>query len=213
MNPVLHQVFDQIRGAWRYRWLAALAAIVVAVVGWSVVFTMPDRYEASAQVLVDTRTALRPALQGLTTGQDVSVPLDYVRQSLLVDNPLCLAAMQAGILPGCADVAALQPLLAGIRKRVVLNVQNVEDRSGQSGAAGVTFGITYQDENRDHALKLVSILLNTLETQTLGGKRQGSENAQQFLQTQIQEYEKRLRTSEDSLAAFKILTPGAAAQR
>src|SRR5947208_5439935 len=38
---------------------------------------------------------------------------------------------------------------------------------------------------------------------TLGGKRQGSENAQKFLETQIHDYEKRLRSAEDRLAEFK----------
>jgi polysaccharide chain length determinant protein (PEP-CTERM system associated) len=202
--PALQQIIDQFRGTWRFRWPAVLVAVAVAFVGWAVVFSMPDRYEATTGVLVDTRTALKPALQGLATGQDVSVPLDYVRQSLLVDEPLCRMAMQAGIIPGCGtDLGAQQPQLAAIRKRVNLNVQTMGDRSEQNGTAGVTFDITYQDENRSHALNLVGILMNTLVTETLGGKRQGSENAQQFLQTQIQDYEKRLRASEDSLAAFK----------
>ena len=50
---------------------------------------------------------------------------------------------------------------------------------------------------------MVSILLDSLVDETLGGKREGSENAQQFLETQIHDYEKRLRAAEDRLAAFK----------
>jgi polysaccharide chain length determinant protein (PEP-CTERM system associated) len=45
--------------------------------------------------------------------------------------------------------------------------------------------------------------LNTFVEKTLGGKREGSEQAQQFLETQIKDYEHRLSTAEDRLAAFK----------
>jgi len=39
--------------------------------------------------------------------------------------------------------------------------------------------------------------------ETLGGKREGSQQAQQFLETQIKDYEQRLSAAEDKLAAFK----------
>ena len=50
---------------------------------------------------------------------------------------------------------------------------------------------------------MVDTLLNTFVEQTLGGKREGSEHAQQFLETQIKDYEQRLSEAEDKLAAFK----------
>jgi polysaccharide chain length determinant protein (PEP-CTERM system associated) len=204
LNPSLQQLFDQFVGAWRYRWPAVAAATVAAFIGWGIVFSMPDRYEAETQVLVDSRTALRPALQGLTNDQDVGVQLSYVQQSLLVDPQLCMIVNAAGMLPECAaDPGSAQIPLAQIRKRIQMTVQSIDDRSGQPGSAGATFDITYQDEDRAHAFKVVSVLLDTLISQTMGGKRQGSEHAQEFLGSQLKEYEKRLQGSEDKLAAFK----------
>ncbi len=202
MNPTLQQIFDQLIGAWRFRWPALAAAAVAALVGWGFVFAMPDRYEAETQVLVDTRTALKPALQGLTNDQDVGVQLSFVQQSLLVDTQLCRIVNAAGMLPGCSsDPGAAQAPLAAIRKRVQMSVQSIDDRSG--AGAGTTFDITYQDEDREHAYKVISVLLDTLETETLGGKREGAESAQAFLASQLKDYEQRLKTSEDKLAAFK----------
>jgi polysaccharide chain length determinant protein (PEP-CTERM system associated) len=204
LNPSLQQLFDQLIGAWRFRWPAVAAATVAALVGWGIVFSMPDRYEAETQVLVDSRTALKPALQGLTNDQDVGVQLSYVQQSLLVDAQLCRIVNAAGMLPGCAaDPGSAQIPLAQIRKRIQMAVQSIDDRSGQPGSAGATFDITYQDEDRAHAFNVVSILLDTLINQTMGGKRQGSERAQEFLGSQLKAYEKRLQASEDKLAAFK----------
>ena len=83
MKQELDRVLDEVRGAWRFRWMALSAAFAAAVIGWSVVFMLPDRYAADARVFVDTRTALKPALQGLTTDQNVDAQINYVRQSLL----------------------------------------------------------------------------------------------------------------------------------
>ncbi len=82
MTPALDHVFDEVRGAWRFRWVALITAFIVALIGWAVVFALPDRYEADARVFVDTRTALKPALQGLTIDQNVDAQINYVRQSL-----------------------------------------------------------------------------------------------------------------------------------
>ena len=54
-----------------------------------------------------------------------------------------------------------------------------------------------------YSLKVVEILLNTFVEQVLGGKRENSATAQKFLEAQMKDYEKRLRTAEDRLAEFK----------
>src|SRR5271155_4127414 len=99
MTPALDHIFDEVRGAWRFRWIALAAAFVVAGVGWSIVFALPDRYAADARVFVDTRTALKPALQGLTTDQNVDAQINYVRQSLLEGPQLQQIAKETGVLP------------------------------------------------------------------------------------------------------------------
>jgi polysaccharide chain length determinant protein (PEP-CTERM system associated) len=196
----LRQVVDEVRGAWRYRWWAIAAAVVVAALGWILVFALPDRYQASAAVLVDTRTALKPALQGLATEQDVAVQLDYVTQALLSEQQLARIAQAAGILPASGlDPGHQQLQVTRLRNRIHLTVTAGTDQ--QAGSS--TYGIVYQDSDRAQSLKLVQILLSTLVNETLGNKRQGAENAQNFLQQQIQDYEKRLREAEDRLAAFK----------
>ncbi len=74
------------------------AAFIVALVGWGLVFALPDRYAADARIFVDTRTALKPALQGLTTDQSVDAQINYVRQSLLEGPQLEQIAKETGVL-------------------------------------------------------------------------------------------------------------------
>ena len=61
-------------------------------------FSLPDRYAAEARVFVDTRTALKPALQGLTVDQNVDAQINFVRQSLLEGPQLETIAKASGVL-------------------------------------------------------------------------------------------------------------------
>jgi polysaccharide chain length determinant protein (PEP-CTERM system associated) len=201
INPRVNQALDEIQGAWRFRWIAIAAAAAAAAAGWLIVFALPDWYRAAATVLVNTRTALTPALQGLAAEPDVTVQLNYVRESLLAGPQLRRIAQLTGMLPAAGvDPARQEEVLSGLRKRIKLNVQN----SSETGSsAGTSYGLFYEDTHRARALKVVNILLNTLVDETLGGKRQGTQNAQQFLESEIRGDEKRLRAAEDRLAAFK----------
>ena len=51
----------------KYRWHAVVIAWIVAIIGWTVVLRMPNEYQASARVYVDTQNMLKPLLAGMTT--------------------------------------------------------------------------------------------------------------------------------------------------
>jgi polysaccharide chain length determinant protein (PEP-CTERM system associated) len=200
----IEHVLDEVRGAWRFRWFAVGIAFVVAVLGWVVVFALPDRYEADARIFVDTRTALRPALQGLTTDQNVDAQINFVRQSLLEGPQLEKIAEETGVLkPTVVDERQRTKVLDSFSNRIALTVVNAGNQGDERSTAGTIYGFHYEDPRRDRAYKVVDTLLNTFVEETLGGKREGSENAQKFLETQIKDYEQRLSAAEDKLAAFK----------
>ena len=206
MTTKLDSILDELRGAWRFRWMGVLAAVAVAIIGWLIIFALPDRYEAQADVLVDTRTALKPVLQGLATDQDVNVQLNYVRQALLAGPQLSELAKQVGLMPAAGlGPAQEEAVLDALRQRIDLSVDRTPDEAagGPPNSGSTTYGITYQDVDRGRALKLVKMLMDSLINETLGGSQQGSEHAQQFLKVQIADYEKRLQAAEGRLAAFK----------
>ncbi len=198
MGPQWQQILDDTRGVWRFRWGAVATAAGLALAGWLVVFALPDRYGAFAVVLVDSRTALAPALQGLAMQQDVGAQINYVRESLLADPQLRRTAQEAGVFPPYTiDAVRQEEVLSQMKKQIELNVLSSEERGG------TTYEISYQDVDRARSLRVVSILLDAFVNETLGGKRESSNSAQQFLQTQVRDYEKRLRAAEDRLADFK----------
>jgi polysaccharide chain length determinant protein (PEP-CTERM system associated) len=203
MQELLEQVLDQVRGSWRYRRYALIAAWVVAVLGWTFLFTMRDVYQANTRVFVDTKTALKPVLQGLTLDQDVNAQLNLVRQSLLSQPQLQPVAQEVGLVdPRTMSVQQITHALDDMRNRVELNVISASVNTTDQDAGSI-YSISYKDPSRERALKTVEILETRLIENTLGGKRAGSANAQKFLEAQISDYEQRLRESEDRLAAFK----------
>src|SRR5271155_3869892 len=204
MTPALDHIFDEVRGAWRFRWIALITAFVVALIGWAIVFALPDRYEADARVFVDTRTALKPALQGLTIDQNVDAQINYVRDSLLEGPQMERIAKESGVLPdSITDERARGQILSTFSNRISLTAKSAGNQGEERSTAGTIYVFRYVDATRDRCLRVVDTLLNTFVEQTLGGKREGSENAQKFLETQIKDYEQRLSSAEDKLATFK----------
>lgn len=205
MQGILDQIIDAIRGSWRFRRYALLTAWIVALIGWAVVFLLPDVYQANSRVFVDTKTALKPVLENLVLDQDVNAQLNLVRQALLAGPQLDPVAREVGLI----DPLSMTPqqrlrIVSNMRDRITLNVTLAgQGGDGQDREAGSIYAIQYKDVSRDRAVKVVEILQNNLIEDTLGGKRRGSKNAQKFLEDQIRDYEQRLRTAEDQLASFK----------
>src|SRR5690349_24927930 len=82
IKEILDRAMDEVRGAWRFRWLGLAAAWLVCLVGWFAIYSIPDTYEANARVYVDSKGILRPLLQGLAIDPDLASGLDLVRQVL-----------------------------------------------------------------------------------------------------------------------------------
>ena len=89
MKDFFSLVYSYARAAWRRRWWAMITAWMVAIVGWIIVLSLPDRYEASARVFVDARTALQPILQGIAIEEDYQSQLALVREALLSRPQRC----------------------------------------------------------------------------------------------------------------------------
>jgi len=206
----MDQVVEAARSAWTFRWYGLLAAYAIAVPGWLYIFTLGDRYEATARIFVDTRTALRPVLQGLTVDQDVAAQLNLVRQSLLDGPQLEKIARDTGVLSAQTGATGdKERALEELQKRVDISVSSASPLDSDRSAAGSIYNITYKDGERARALRVVQTLLTSLIDQTQGGKREGSASAQKFLEEQIRQYESQLRAAEDRLAEFKKRNLGA----
>lgn len=197
LQNTLEDFLDLLRGLWRFRWIALVVAWCLAPLLWIGIFMIPNTYESYAKVFVDTQTALSAATEGLSIGSPVNSEIQRVRDALLGGPELRRVANDTGLMAGALTGAQQQAVIAKLRQNIDIT-GNLEPQSTMA-----LFTITYRDRSRARSLQVVQDLLNTFVEGTLGGKQQGSEDAEKFLTRQISEYGQRLSVSEQRLAAFK----------
>ena len=56
MNETLEQIRRLLREMWHRRWIGLTAAWIAALIGVAIVYRIPERWEASARVFVDTES-------------------------------------------------------------------------------------------------------------------------------------------------------------
>ena len=199
MQKIILRFLDEVRGTWRFRWFALAAAWVVCILGWAYVVTLPNVYQASARVYVDTQSALRPLLKGLTVDPQVESNLAIVRQAILSRPNVEKVARETGIVHSGDAPEETERLLNSLMKRIT--IEN-DARSPVASSDGL-YRISFQDFTRDKSLQVVKYLLDSFVEDTLGSKRTGQEGAAKFLREQIATYEERLSAAENRLSEFK----------
>ncbi len=195
----LLRVLDDVRGSWRFRWWALAAAWTVCLAGWLSVISLPNVFQASARVYVDTQSALRPLLKGLAVDPDVESNLAVVRQAILSRPNLEKVARQTDLDLRAKTPEEMEHLIDGLGKRIVIEA----DVRARTSTSDGLYRISFQDFNRTKSLEVVRTLLDSFVEDTLGSKRTGQEDAQRFLREQIADYERQLSAAETRLSEFK----------
>src|SRR6266498_4800596 len=83
MQEVVEQLLALLRGMWQRRWIGLGVAWVTAIIGAIIVFRLPDKYEASARVYVDTQSLLQPLMAGMAIAPDASQQVAILSRMLL----------------------------------------------------------------------------------------------------------------------------------
>ncbi|MBB1077086.1 chain length-determining protein [Rhodoferax sp. 4810] len=194
MHELLAQIFAYMRGMWRYRWVALIVAWAIALGGWYFVAKMPDRYQASARVFVDTNSILRPLLQGLTVQPDLVQRVDLMSKMLLNQETLDRVARASDMDVGIKNDNERTALLARIKNKIALQ----GERTNPS-----MYSVTFEHTNPQQAKRVVQALMDIFIDEALISDQRASSTAKNFLDQEIQEYENRLTEAERKLADFK----------
>ena len=197
MMHQLDSLIEQLRGLWRFRWIGMFVAWVVLLLALVVITVLPNRYEASATVFVNTQTAVSAATRTLTLDENMDSQILMVREALLGGPQLAKIADDTGLTARARTPEERQQAIDKLRTQIQIGL-----RAG-AAAGGGTYVISYTNKDRQTSLNVVDRFVNTFVEEALGGKLKGSEQAQQFLKQQIADLEKRLRDAEEALAAFK----------
>ncbi|MTJ81463.1 MAG: hypothetical protein F8N37_10640 [Telmatospirillum sp.] len=194
--PVLSFIPAKIRGElrryWRRRWLILIIAWVVSVVGWLGVLSLPDRYEAMTRIYVETDNLLTPLLRNITVQADVTKQLEVMQRTLLNRNNMSVVAHAADLDLDLQTDQQKEALYNSLAKQITVKAEGNN-----------LFSVTYSSSNPKLAKKIVESLLNIFVETNLGQNRSSMESARNFIETQIAEYERKLKDADERLADYK----------
>jgi len=199
VDQTLQQLLTEVRGALRFRWVAMAAAWAVGLAGIAFALTVPDRFEARAQVFVDTRD---PLITSPARGGDADVSVAYVRRLLLSTPNLEQVAQQTALDKRANTAQEFQLLISGLQQQI--EVAQV----GFSGFEANLYTIAYRDADRATAESVVKVLLESFQEQSLEGDLRDDIQALGFLDEQIADYRRRLEEAEARVADFRRRNAG-----
>jgi polysaccharide chain length determinant protein (PEP-CTERM system associated) len=178
--------------AWRYRWLALAFAWVICLGGWAYTAFIPNQYEASARLYVDADAVLTPLLRGIAVDSALASQIDVLQRTLLSRPNLEKLVSKTDLdlsITGPSDMEGMVQALANAIK-IVPQTRNL-------------FTITYRNSSPKLAYDVVQAVLTQFVENKTGNNRAEMENAQTFLQQQIDSYERQLRAAERKRADFR----------
>ena len=198
MAEITALILNFLKAIGKYRWHAVAITWLVALIGWAFVLRMPNQYETSARVYVDTQSILKPLLQGMTTLPNLQQQVMFMRQTL-ISRPNIEKVMRDTDL----DVKA---------KTSDDKDRMVEELMAKITVAGTNrddiYTISYTATDPKLAKDVVQSLLAIFVEGGLGGKKQESDKAVQFIDDQIRSTEEKLAAAENKLKEFKIKNMG-----
>ncbi len=161
MDELLHQVLTALRGMWRRRWIGLAVAWVAALAGAVIVLRIPDRYEATARVFVDTQTVLKPLMSGLAVQPNIEEQISMLARTLIARPNIEKIVSSTDL-----DVAVTSQLQ---KDRLVDDVAQ-RIRFGTVGRENI-YSIRYQDVNPERAKRIVQNRLSLFVGNPAGATR------------------------------------------
>lgn len=193
MHEVLAQFLNYLRAIWRRRWYIIVTAWIIAIGGWIAVYMMPNRYEASARVYVDTQSLLKPLLAGLTVQPNADQQVLMMTRTLISRPNLEKVARMTDLDLRAKTPEQMDSLISHLSKSIELLGAGREN----------LYTISYEDRDPAVAKKVVQALLTLFVESNLGNTRQDIASSQKFIDDQLKAYEDKLSAAENALKDFK----------
>jgi polysaccharide chain length determinant protein (PEP-CTERM system associated) len=202
MDEMLQRVLTHLRAMWHRRWIGLAVAWLVAIIGVAVAYRIPEKFEASARVYVDTQSLLRPVMAGLAIQPNLDQQVALMSRTLISRPNVEKLVRMADLDLAAKSNADREELIDNLMKTLQLG----------GNVTSNIYVISYRDAKPQQAKNVVQSLLTIFVESSLGDKRQDTRGAVKFLDEQIKRYEQSLELSENRLKEFKLKYMGVPGQ-
>ncbi len=194
MEQLFSQLLSSLKGIWKHRWAGFCISWLVVLAGWTKIYSMPNEFQSTARVFVDTQSILKPLMVGMTSVPNVEQQVAIMSRTLL-SRPNIERVLRMVDL----DVKAVTPrqrddMVDELLKRIQINGTGTYD----------IYTISYTHSDPRQVRDVVQALLAIFVEGSFKGKRGDSEKAVQFIDDQIRGYEERLQAAENSVKDFRL---------
>lgn len=179
---------------WKYRRVGVGVAWIVAAVGAVAVLMMPNRYEASARVYVDTQTILRPLMAGLAVQPNVEQQVTMLSRTLISRPNVEKLIRMADLDLAAKDKKAQDKLIDEVTDALSIRTTGRDN----------LYTLSYRGDRPDQALRVVQSMLTIFVESSLGDSKADSDTARRFIEEQIKNYESKLTEAESRLKEFRL---------
>lgn len=193
LQKTLELIIGYIKGVWVKKRYVMICSWLICPIGFAYVATMPDVYQSSARVYVDTRSVLAPMLRGLALESNPDQEVAMMVRMLLTRPNLELIARDADLDITTTNEEEYDDLITSLSSDIRLRKAGREN----------LYTISYTHKNPEMARTVVQKTLDLFVEGTKGNNRKESDSADQFIDEQINEYETRLLNAEQRLVNYK----------
>ncbi len=193
MEHLIEQLVSQLRGMVRWRWIACAVAWVVAIAGWTWVYTLPDVYQSYARIYVDTQTLLNPLLRGLTVRPDTGQQVRLMARTLLSRPNLEEVIRRADLDHDVSGEVGMQRLIDHVGQTLKLSSSGSEN----------LYQLSYSATEPKIAARMVRETVNLFMERGLGDTSRDLRKSQDFIEAQLRSYQARLVEAEQRIEKFK----------
>lgn len=194
MEEILRQALTILRATWKHRHLGMIVAWVVGAIAAGVILRIPNQYEASARIYVDTQSILRPLMSGLAVQPNIEQQIMMLSRTLISRPNLEKLIRMADLDLDVKNKSQQEALIDSLAD--TLKIQGL----GRDNL----YTISFRDPDPGKAQRVVQALVSIFVESSLGDKRQDTDSARKFLEEQIRNYEKKLEVAENRLKEFKL---------
>ncbi|MCF2947763.1 chain-length determining protein [Paraglaciecola aquimarina] len=193
LQKTFELILSYIKGVWVKKRYIMVSTWLICPIGFIYVASLPDVYQSSAKVYVDTRSVLQPLLRGLAIQTDPRQEIAMMEKTLLSRPNIEIIARESDLDITASTPASYENLINSLSRSIKLN------RAGRDNL----YTISFSHQSPEMARTVVQETLDLFVEGTKGNSRKDSDSASQFIDEQIDEYENRLSAAEQRVANFK----------
>ncbi len=173
-------------------WVWLVLGLLISAVAIFVALKLPKQYRAYASIRVEQQKVVGSLMEGVAEQTDARDHASIVRE--LASSRRLLESMldATDLVDDNASLIAREREMEDIKART-----QIENRGGN------LIGVAYSDSDPQRAFQLTSMYVDWVISESRSSKQRESQEAYEFIDQQVRDYQEKLRTAEEGLKAYR----------